>query len=225
MAKILVVEDELDLRKKLKDCLRQEKFVVEVAECGEEALGLLEAYRYDVLVLDWMLPGISGIELLRHYRRGGGTSPVLMLTGRASNDDRAKGLDDGADDYLTKPFAPKEFIARVKALLRRPVDYAGNSLKAADLELDLQAGRLFKQGKEIELLPMEMALLEFFMRHPNSLFSQDAILERVWNAEANVSREVVRTYVKTLRRKIDRPGEESIIRTVYGLGYRFEPGA
>jgi DNA-binding response OmpR family regulator len=225
MAKILVVEDEPQLVKKIRDWLQLDRYVVETVSDGNEALGLLETYEYDAVVLDWMLPGLEGIEVLKRYRAGGGKCPIIMLTGKGEVDQKALGLDSGADDYLTKPFSPKELSARVRALLRRPLDFTGNKLTAGDLVFETASRRLFKDGKEIELLAMEVALLEFFMKHPNQVFSHDAILDRVWKSDSFTSTEVVRTYVKTLRRKIDTSGRESKIRTVFGMGYRFEPDA
>ncbi len=223
MAKILLVEDDPQLVKKIKDWLVHEKYVVEAVQDGDQALGLLETYEYDIVVLDWQLPGMEGIDVLRKYRAGGGKCPIIMLTGKSEIEEKETGFDSGADDYLTKPFAPKELSARIRALLRRPAEYVGNKLTAGNLVLETDTRRLYKDGKEVELLAMEMALLEFFMKHPNQVFSHDAILDRVWKSDSFTSTEVVRTYVKTLRRKIDVEGKESKIRTVFGVGYRFEP--
>jgi two-component system OmpR family response regulator len=223
MAKILVVEDEALLARKVKDWLVHEKYIVELVANGEDALGLLETYEYDAVVLDWMLPGLSGLEVLKRFRAGGGTTPIIMLTGLAEIEEKEIGLDTGADDYLTKPFAPKELSARIRALLRRPREFTGNQLIAGNLVFEVEANRVLKDGEEIQLLPLERALLEFFMRHPNQVFNQEAILDRVWKSDTFSSTDVVRTYVKTLRRKIDTQGQESKIRTVFGVGYKFEP--
>jgi two-component system OmpR family response regulator len=174
---------------------------------------------YDLVILDWMLPGRSGTEICRDYRARGGSAPILMLTAKAEVDDRAEGLDSGADDYLTKPFHPKEFSARVRALLRRPQSVMAKTLKAADIELDPSQIKVFKAGQQIHLLPKEFALLELFLRYPTQVFSAEALLDRVWNTDSSASLDTVRTYIKTLRKKIDNNPKDSLIRTVHGVGY------
>ncbi len=220
MAKILIVEDDLRLAENIGKWLVLEKHVVEHLEDGQEATDHLRFYPYDLIILDWGLPGVSGIEVLRQYRSHGGIAPVLMLTGRKEVDEKEKGLDAGADDYLTKPFHMRELGARVRALLRRPPEHPGQTLRFGDLTLDTVNHRVMKGDQEIELLPKEFALLQFLMRHPGQVFSPEAIVDRVWASISEVSPESVRTYVTRLRSKIGSAGEESVIKNIHGVGYR-----
>jgi DNA-binding response OmpR family regulator len=219
MAKIVVVEDDKDLVNLIKGILAIERHTIDSVHDGHEALAIIQMHPYDLVILDWMLPGRSGTEICRDYRARGGSAPILMLTAKAEVDDRAEGLDSGADDYLTKPFHPKEFSARVRALLRRPQSVMAKTLKAADIELDPGQIKVFKAGQQIHLLPKEFALLELFLRYPTQVFSAEALLDRVWNTDSSASLDTVRTYIKTLRKKIDANPKDSLIRTVHGVGY------
>lgn len=219
MAKIVVVEDDKDLVNLIKGILSIERHTIDSVHDGHEALAIIQMHPYDLVILDWMLPGRSGTEICRDYRARGGSAPILMLTAKAEVDDRAEGLDSGADDYLTKPFHPKEFSARVRALLRRPQAVMAKTLKAADIELDPGQIKVFKANQEIHLLPKEFALLELFLRYPTQVFSAEALLDRVWNTDSSASLDTVRTYIKTLRKKIDSNPKDSLIRTVHGVGY------
>jgi len=219
MAKIVVVEDDKDLVTLIKGILSIERHTIDSVHDGHEALAIIQMHPYDLVILDWMLPGRTGTEICRDYRARGGSAPILMLTAKAEVDDRAEGLDSGADDYLTKPFHPKEFSARVRALLRRPQAVMAKTLKAADIELDPGQIKVFKASHEIHLLPKEFALLELFLRYPTQVFSAEALLDRVWNTDSSASLDTVRTYIKTLRKKIDTNPKDSLIRTVHGVGY------
>jgi DNA-binding response OmpR family regulator len=172
MAKILVVEDDADLAGRLQTWLEAERHMAEVAHDGISALEHLEAYSYDIIVLDWELPGIPGIEVCKRFRDKGGLTPVIMLTGHDTLADKEKGFDSGADDYLTKPFAVKELSARIRALMRRPQIANDAVLQAGDVQLDPATHKVFKDGAEIELLPKEFALLEFFLRHQQQLLAR-----------------------------------------------------
>ena len=220
MAKILLVEDEEDFSDLVTMWLKNEHHIVEVADTGEKAVDLLKVYRYDLLILDWMLPGISGIDICKDFRGQGGSTPILMLTAKRHVDEKETGLDAGADDYLTKPFELKELSARVRALLRRPAAFSGTELKVGPVTMDTATHRVTRQGEEIALLPKEFALLEFFMRHPNQVFSAEALLDRVWASESEASPETIRTYIKRLRKKIDEDGSPSLVSTVHGVGYK-----
>lgn len=219
MAKIVVVEDDKDLVNLIKGILSVERHTIDSVHDGHEALAIIQMHPYDLVILDWMLPGRTGTEICKDYRARGGAAPILMLTAKSTIDDRAEGLDSGADDYLTKPFHPKELSARVRALLRRPQAVMAKTLKAADIELDPGQIKVFKAGKDIHLLPKEFALLELFLRYPTQVFSAEALLDRVWNTDSSASLDTVRTYIKTLRKKIDTNPKDSLIRTVHGVGY------
>lgn len=220
MAKILLVEDDRDLAGMVFDWLKFEHHLVEMVHDGQEGLELVQSYDYDIIVLDWELPNVSGVDILRQYRSGGGMTPILMLTGKGAVHEKEAGLDSGADDYLTKPFHMKELSARVRSLLRRPPQVTGNVLTAGLLSLEPSTYRVTKNGADLQLLPKEFALLEFLMRHPNQVFSAEALLDRVWKSESDVSPETVRTCLKRLRKKIDVEGEASIIQTLHGVGYK-----
>ncbi len=202
--------------------LHSQNHICDSAKNGSEANAYLKLYDYDLIILDWNLPGLTGVELLRNYRAGNGSTPVLMLTAHTDVADKETGLDSGADDYLTKPFHPKELSARVRSLLRRPRTLSSAVLKTSGLELDPVANSVSFDGKEIKLLPKEFNLLEFLMRHPNQTFSSEALAVRVWSAEQQITPDSVRTYIKRLRRKLaeSSPQGESIIQNVYGVGYK-----
>ena len=166
---------------------------------------------------------MSGVDVLRNFRASGGTTPAIMLTGKQALDDKEEGLDAGADDYITKPFHPRELSARMRAVLRRPRDVSADVLKFGDLALDAKAGRVYKSGTEVSLQPREFSLLEFLMRHPHETFSAEALLDRVWSSESDASTDAVRVIVTRLRNKIDTQGQDSFIRTAHRVGYSFVP--
>jgi two-component system OmpR family response regulator len=220
MAKILVVEDDENLSKLVKICLAAESHLVDAVVRGMDALAQIRLITYDMLVLDWMLPDITGVEVLKHYRASGGRSPVLMLTSRSAIADKVTGLEAGADDYLVKPFDKLELAARVKALLRRPADINPEVLVRGPLEINGTTFRVLKDGQEVELRPKEFALLEFLAKHPGESFSADAILERIWSSDALSTADTVRTHIMTLRKKLgDHDDRNSMIKTVRGRGY------
>ncbi|MBY0549816.1 MAG: response regulator transcription factor [Candidatus Obscuribacterales bacterium] len=223
MAKILVVEDDVDLSSKVSEWLSFEQHLVEVVYDGQEAYDRLRVYSYECVILDWDLPKMTGLEVCKQFRNHGGHTPILMLTGKDAIAEKEAGLDAGADDYLTKPFHLKELSARIRALLRRPVQsYTGGTIKTGELELDPLSRRVTRNGSEIILQPKEYALLEFFMRHPNEVFSPDALINRVWNSESDTSADTIYTYMKVLRRKISPEAPGSLIKTVHGVGYKLE---
>lgn len=220
MAKILIVEDDLDLRQIVEDWLKHDHHLIETASKGDEAMELIGIYSYDLIILDWQLPVYDGIQILKKFRQNGGKTPVLMLTGQDLAEQIEQGLDSGADDYLTKPFHMKELSARIRALLRRPVSVTDIVLRAAGINLNPRTFAVTKDGTDIRLLPKEFALLEFLMRHPNQVFSAEALLDRVWHSENDAAPETVRTCIKRLRKKIDGESEESVIQTLHGVGYK-----
>ena len=222
MAKLLLVEDDQDLSGRVTEWLNFEQHAVEAVFDGLEASERLKFYQYELVILDWDLPKKPGIDVCKEYRAGGGLTPILMLTGKGTVNDKELGLDAGADDYLTKPFHLKELSARIRALLRRPATFTGTTLKIGTLEIDPSSHQLTVDGKEVNLLPKEYAILEFLMRHPNEVFSPDALLNRVWNSESDASTDTVYTYIKTLRKKVSPEAPSSIIKTVHGVGYKLE---
>ena len=216
-AKVLIVEDEVQLAFSVKEWLSGEGHSVTMVHDGKEALDWLGTHDCDVIVLDLMLPQVNGIEICRQYRKNGGTARILILTARAHIDDMENLLDSGADDYVTKPFDLKEVSARIRALLRRSTSVQGFQLVADDVVLDPMTHKVQRAGREIDLLPQEFALLEFFMRQPERIFSNELLIKTLWRGNASV--DTVRTHIKTLRRKLNKPGLKPFIKTVHGVGY------
>ncbi|MBY0549069.1 MAG: response regulator transcription factor [Candidatus Obscuribacterales bacterium] len=219
MAKILVVDDEPDLLELICIGLRGKGYTVQACTGGADAMAMLRAYQFDVVVLDWMMPGITGIEVLRSYRQQGGKSPVILLTAKAFVDDKEKALDSGADDYLTKPFDMKELAARIRALLRRPAELQGNIICVGDLRIDVATCTVTVGDEEIVIRPRVMDLLFFLARHPNQTFTADALLKRVWLDDSAVSLNSVRAHIKLLRQSLGRQTADRVLRTVRGRGY------
>ena len=219
-ARILVVEDEPGIANFIRQGLTEAGYAVDLAWDGREGLDYALAADYDVLVLDIMLPKMDGLELLRELRSLGDKTPALMLTARDTIDNRVEGLDAGADDYLVKPFAFPELLARVRALLRRPPLQAGTILRVGDLEMDTAKREVRRNDRSIELSPREYAVLEYLMRHPNQVLTRTQISEHVWNFDFFNESNVVDVYVGYLRRKIDQGDDLPLIHTVRGVGYR-----
>lgn len=222
VAKILAIEDDIELSNKIREWLELEHHSVEVCNDGSAGCDFALRYSYDLLVLDWQLPGLSGIEICRSVRSSGNKVPILMLTGMSTISDKETGLDSGADDYLTKPFNPRELCARVRAMIRRSSFSTDNTLSLGPLSLDPQAYRVTINGEPLQLLPKEIALLEYLLRHPNQIFSGDVLLEKVWSSDSEASANTVRTYLYTLRKKIAAKGYQLPLQTVYGVGYKME---
>lgn len=222
MAKILLVEDDKDLCGRIQEWLCFERHSLEFVHDGAEAKERLKFYNYELVILDWDLPQLSGLEVCQDFRKQGGMTPILMLTGKEEIAAKEAGLDAGADDYLTKPFHLKELSARLRALLRRPSFVNTTLLTAGCLVLDPAKHQVSVNGKELSLLPKEYALLEFFMRHPTEIFSPEALLSRVWSSESEATADTIYTYMKTLRKKLKAfPGTPSI-KTRHGIGYQLD---
>lgn len=219
MAKILLVEDDKALAGTVQLLLEMEKHTVEWAKDGQEAGDRLAAFDYDLLILDWDVPFKTGVEVCRDYRNKGGSAPVLMLTAKEQISDKEQGLDSGADDYLTKPYNPRELAARVRALLRRMPQFAGDKLKWRDIEVNLESRKVMRGGEEITLQPMEFKLVVFLMKNPGQVFSNEALLKRCWDDDAEVSSDSIYTCIRRIRKKLDQGEKASIIRTVHGIGY------
>jgi two-component system OmpR family response regulator len=218
--RVLVVEDQPKMARLLKRGLRDDGFVADVCNAGEDALWMAGSTPYDAIVLDVMLPRIDGFETCRRLRGDEVWTPILMLTARDSVEDRVAGLDGGADDYLAKPFSFSELSARIRALVRRGSVERPTKVRVDDLELDPASRRVSRAGTEISLSAKEFALLETFMRHPGSVLSRLQLLEHAWDYEYENRSNVVDVYVRYLRDKIDRPFGRESIETVRGAGYR-----
>lgn len=203
----------------LVDSLRAQRYEVEWADSAEEGWSRLRHYTYDLIVMDWNMPGMTGVELCKQFRQSGGNTPVILLTARAHVIDKERGLDCGADDYLTKPFEPRELHARIRALLRRPGTFAGDTIQIDDIVLDTTSQSVTRAGVPVKLIPREFALLHFLMKHPNQVFSIEALQERVWSNDSDASPSAVRKCIERLRKKLDRDGEAPLIETLYGVGY------
>ena len=224
MARLLLIEDDNELVSMVAEWLSSE-YVVDVAVDGEQGLDKLRDTSYDLIVLDWRLPKISGIDLCKQFRSEGGKTPIIMLTGRSSVADREEGLDGGADDYLVKPFSMRELTSRLRALRRRGTLVSNQLLVSGDITLDVSKHRVTKGDIPVHLLPKEFALLEFLMRHPDEVFSSDNLLARVWSTDAETGANAVRTSIKRIRQKLDDEGcddSRSIIENIPRVGYRLK---
>lgn len=223
--RLLLVEDEKKLAEFIARGLRAEGFAVDVALDGASGWHMASGTEYDLVVLDLMLPEISGTELLRRLRRHGSTAAVLVLTARDATRDKVENFEAGADDYLTKPFAFAELLVRVKALLRRPPVQRSHELRVADLELDRLTRQVRRGGKRIDLTSKEYALLEYLAANAGRVLSRTMIVEHVWDESFENLTNIVDVYVKHLRTKVDDPFPLKLIRTVRGVGYVLEDGA
>jgi len=218
--RVLMVEDDVKMAGLIRRGLAEEGHAADVAPTGEEAVWMAQAHPYDAIVLDVMLPGISGFEACKRLRRAGVWSPVLMLTARDGVDDRVAGLDSGADDYLTKPFSFAELLARLRALSRRGSAERPVELAVDDLRLDPATRRVWRGETEVALSPKEFALLETFMRRPGQVLTRLQLLEHAWDFAYENRSNVVDVYMRYLREKLDRPFGKSSFETVRGVGYR-----
>lgn len=223
--RILLVDDEVELTDPLSRLLTREGYVVDAAYDGTNGSALAAVGSYDLLILDWMLPGKTGLDICRELRSQGKVTPVLFLTAKDTLDDRVEGLDAGADDYLVKPFELRELLARVRALLRRSgsqtYDITTGRLTVADLELDCENQIAYRQGRIIELSQKESQLLQYFMEHTGQLLTHAQIMQNLWQDSEQPSSNVIAALIRLLRRKVEVGKESILIHTVYGKGYRF----
>src|SRR6185312_15982537 len=225
MARVLIVEDQKKLLQSLRRGLEEEGYEVLAAATGEDGYYLAMTGSPDVIILDLMLPGRDGLRILQDLRNQGYAKPVLILTARDTIDDRVAGLDGGGDDYLVKPFANAELLARLRALLRRDVSGRELILRADDLEMDLLARRVVRNGAELDLTRRECELLEYLLRHKNAAVTRDMIAREVWKEATGAPTKAIDVYVTLLRKKVERPGARQLIHTVRGVGYALRDGS
>lgn len=220
--KILVVEDEHKIANLIKQGLEQEHHVTDVSYDGINGYDLAVSESYDVIILDRLLPGMDGLNICKKLREQENHTPILILTAKKQIEDKVEGLNSGADDYLTKPFAFEELLARIKALSRRPKKTLENLLKVGNLTLDVNSYEVKRGGKKINLSSKEFALLEYLMKHENKTLKKDQIISHVWNYDTDILPNTVEVFIGYLRNKIDRPfkNEKSLLHTIRGFGYK-----
>lgn len=218
--KILIVEDEHLIANAIKKGLEQEHYVIDVAYDGLEGFDLASSGDYDLILLDLMLPNMNGLEICRQLRNEKNQVPILILTAKSQLEDKINGLNCGADDYLTKPFAFEELLARIRALTRRPQSTTTDSLSVGDLSLNLSNYEVTRQNKLIILSSKEYSLLECLMRHANKILTKDQLIQHVWSYESNILPNTVEVYIRNLRQKIDKNYKIKLIKTVRGFGYK-----
>lgn len=219
--RILVVEDEHKIANSIQKGLEQENYAVDVVYNGAEGYDFASTEEYDLIILDRLLPGMEGMEITKKLREKNIHTPILMLTAKVLVKDKVEGLNTGADDYVTKPFAFAELVARVRALIRRPKTTAGTILKFDDLTLDTTTFEIRRAGKKIRLSSKEFSLLEYLLRHTNTIITKEQIINHVWNYDADVLPNSVEVYIKHLRDKIDAPFKgKKLIHTIRGFGYK-----
>ena len=220
--RLLVVEDEQKIARVIATALRGDGHAVDVVHDGDEGLAMAQTEPYDLLILDRMLPGMSGTDIVRQLRTEGHTMPILLLTALGTTEDKTFGLDSGADDYLVKPFAIDELTARARALLRRLPMQHSDVIKLGDLEIDKTKQSVKRGYKNIDLTSKEYALLEYLMLHPGQILSKDTLIAHVWDFDADILPNNVEAYIKQLRKKVDKPFKKPLIHTVRGFGYKME---
>lgn len=225
MAKLLFAEDDESLRNSIHKLLKGAQYEVDAVASGKYALELFLNFPYDGAILDWDLPEVSGIEICKQYRESGGTAPILFLTGKTGYQSRIEGLDSGADDYLCKPFNSDELLARIRAMLRRAPNKPRAVLEVGAISYNPASKTVYFNGRPVELQKKEVNLMEFFLRHPNEVFSVEALVARVWSSESEISPETIRPYIKRLRDRLtDEQGKCQLV-TVHGSGYKLSDQA
>ena len=221
---VLVVEDEEAIREMLTMVLEQADFSVHAASDAQMATVLLEDFTPDLILLDWMLPGISGVEWARRLKKGDAYAeiPIILVTARGEEEDKVRGLDVGADDYITKPFSPRELVARIRAVLRRTGKFSkGGKIEMGGISLDIEQHRVSIGGVELAVSPTEYRLLEFFLTHPGRVYSRTQLLDQVWGRSTYIEERTVDVHIRRLRKILAEHKREELIQTVRGFGYRF----
>lgn len=218
--RILIVEDEHKIANSIKKGLEQELFAVDVKYTGQDGYDMAVSEEYDLIILDRLLPGMDGADICKNLRQKQIHTPIIMLTAKGQILDKVEGLNAGADDYLTKPFAFEELLARVKALIRRPLTMTNTTLQLGDLSLNTLSYTVKRANKIIQLSNKEFILLEYLMRHQNMVITKEQIMNHVWDYDANILPNTVEAYIKLLRNKIDKPFSNKLIHTIRGFGYK-----
>jgi len=218
--KILIVEDEHLIATSIKKGLEQEHYTVDIAFDGLEGYDLAATGDYDIILLDLMLPGLDGLSICKKLREEKNNTPILMLTAKSQLEDKIKGLNSGADDYLTKPFAFEELLARIRALSRRPQQATSKTLTVGDLSIDTTNYQVKRGTKEIRLSSKEYSLLECLVRHAGQILNKDQLIQYVWSYESDILPNTVEVYIRNLRQKIDKPFKKKLIQTIRGFGYK-----
>lgn len=222
MAKILLVDDDQNLVASLKDLLTAENYEIETAYLGKDALQLLQNFAYDLVILDWGLPDLSGIDILKEFRKSGGAIPIIFLTGQTEIIDKMEGLGSGADDYVTKPFHTRELVARVRAVLRRPGAILPTTKSAGNVTMTEGNRTITVDGKTVNLGRREYSVLEYLFCHPNRTHSAKELMKAIWPSEAEASEDAVRVCVNSLRKKITSTDGNCVVKTILGSGYIIE---
>ncbi len=222
MSKILLVDDDEALGRDVRDWFAANSLHLEVALTGEDALQLLSSFEYDLILLDWNLPGISGLDVCKHFRKGGGRSYIVFLTGQGDIDSKEAALDAGGDDYVTKPFDIREVLARIRSVMRRSLSITPEVFELNGVQFDPEKRQLTFNQQTVRLTAKESALLQYLMRHPNRPFNASKLLSAVWPSESEASTDTVRTWMHHLRAKLSGMGKEDFIKTVAGAGYVIE---
>jgi|SRR5579875_234291 len=218
--RLLIVEDERNLAESLKAGLQEKGYAVDVAHTGSDGFLMAENEQYDVIILDILLPEINGLEICQRLRRSGNNVPILMLTAKDTIDDLVMGLDSGADDYLTKPFAFRELLARIRALVRRNSVTKDTIIRLADIEINTSTRQVTRGGQPVELTSKEYAILEYLAHHPNRVLTREQIIDHVWNLDFSCESNIIDVYIGYLRRKLNDKDEPRLLQTVRGCGYR-----
>lgn len=224
MTNVLIIEDDEKLLASLAAYLKNQRFVVQTSSNGEDGLYWLTRQSFDVAIVDWELPDLSGIEICQKYRKAGGTIPILMLTGRSSTADKLQGFDSGTDDYLAKPFEPAELFVRLRALIRRAGNYQSDKLHIEDIELDLSSRIVKRSAQSVKLSKTEFEVLALLMKNPGRTFTPDQIIERVWGNESDATEVSLRSHIARIRSKLEDAGngKPTPLKTLYGMGYKIE---
>lgn len=222
MAKILIIDDDTDLCEALQEVLSLDNHLVDLSFCGKDALQIMDFCKYDLLMVDWELGDLEGPVLVQHFRKNGGNSPILMITGRADVESKVDCLDKGADDYLTKPFDMRELRARVKTLLRRPVEMQDENPEYLGLKIDSRKGVAAFGEKELKLQPLEFRLLDFFIRNRGQWFSAEDLIARVWSVNSAATPDSVRVSIKRLRTSLEEFGLDEKLQSARNRGYKFD---